>query len=182
MRATAIRSLSLMAEEGIRALGACPARASPPIPTIATARSDALYGAWLCGVVPRPGRHGAASQALPHARRHLRPAACRDAHRSCCRMRWPTTPPAAPEAMAADGARARRGRCRRRASSISPRRSARRRRCATSACPRAASTSAADLAVANPYWNPRPLERGAIRELIARAWAGEPPVATKAAA
>jgi maleylacetate reductase len=28
---------------------------------------------------------------------------------------------------------------------------------------------AADLAVANPYWNPHPLERGAIRELIAPA-------------
>ncbi len=35
---------------------------------------------------------------------------------------------------------------------------------------------AADLAMANPYWNPRPLERGAIRELIARAWAGEWPL------
>ena len=34
---------------------------------------------------------------------------------------------------------------------------------------------AADLAVTNPYWNPRPLERGAIRDLIAHAWAGEPP-------
>jgi maleylacetate reductase len=28
---------------------------------------------------------------------------------------------------------------------------------------------AADLAIANPYRNPRPLERGAIRELIAAA-------------
>jgi maleylacetate reductase len=35
---------------------------------------------------------------------------------------------------------------------------------------------AADLALANPYWNPRPLERGAIRDLIARAYAGEPPL------
>jgi maleylacetate reductase len=36
---------------------------------------------------------------------------------------------------------------------------------------------AADLTMANPYWNPRPLERRAIRELIAGAWAGErPPV------
>jgi alcohol dehydrogenase class IV len=36
--------------------------------------------------------------------------------------------------------------------------------------------SAADIAMQNPYWNPRPLERGAIRDLIARAWAGERPV------
>ena len=33
---------------------------------------------------------------------------------------------------------------------------------------------AADLAVKNPYWNPRPIERERIRELIRRAWAGEP--------
>jgi alcohol dehydrogenase class IV len=34
---------------------------------------------------------------------------------------------------------------------------------------------AADLAVEKPYWNPRPIERDAIRELLGRAWAGEPP-------
>lgn len=34
---------------------------------------------------------------------------------------------------------------------------------------------AADLAVQNPYWNPRPIERDAIRDLLGRAWAGEPP-------
>jgi alcohol dehydrogenase class IV len=32
---------------------------------------------------------------------------------------------------------------------------------------------AADIAVSNPYWNPRVVEKGAIRELIRRAWAGE---------
>lgn len=34
---------------------------------------------------------------------------------------------------------------------------------------------AADLAVQNPYWNPRPIERDAIRALLARAWAGARP-------
>jgi alcohol dehydrogenase class IV len=34
---------------------------------------------------------------------------------------------------------------------------------------------AADLAVKNPYWNPRVIERDAIRELIARAWRGDAP-------
>jgi alcohol dehydrogenase class IV len=34
---------------------------------------------------------------------------------------------------------------------------------------------AADLAVQKPYWNPRPVERDAIRQLLQRAWAGEPP-------
>lgn len=31
----------------------------------------------------------------------------------------------------------------------------------------------ADVAVRNPYWNPRPVEREGVRELIRRAWAGE---------
>lgn len=31
---------------------------------------------------------------------------------------------------------------------------------------------AAELAVLNPYWNPRPVERQAIRELLQRAWSG----------
>ncbi|CAO3437521.1 maleylacetate reductase [Azospirillum endophyticum] len=35
---------------------------------------------------------------------------------------------------------------------------------------------AADLAVQSPYWNPRPVERDAVRTLLARAWAGEPPI------
>lgn len=35
---------------------------------------------------------------------------------------------------------------------------------------------AVDLAVRNSYWNPRPLERGPLRTLLARAWAGEEPV------
>ncbi len=30
-------------------------------------------------------------------------------------------------------------------------------------------------AFANPYWNPRPLERDAVRALIARAWEGVEP-------
>ena len=33
---------------------------------------------------------------------------------------------------------------------------------------------AADLALKNKYWNPRELERESIREVIRRAWAGEP--------
>lgn len=36
---------------------------------------------------------------------------------------------------------------------------------------------AAEAATANPYWNPRPVERGAIEALLRRAWAGETPAA-----
>ncbi|KAG0645624.1 Maleylacetate reductase [Hyphodiscus hymeniophilus] len=32
---------------------------------------------------------------------------------------------------------------------------------------------AAEIAVSNPYWNPRPVEKGPITELLRRAWAGE---------
>lgn len=34
---------------------------------------------------------------------------------------------------------------------------------------------AADLAVKNPYWNPRPVERGAVRALLQAAWEGARP-------
>jgi maleylacetate reductase len=34
---------------------------------------------------------------------------------------------------------------------------------------------AADLAVANPYWNPQPIERAGIRALLQRAWEGVRP-------
>ncbi|KAJ6187298.1 hypothetical protein N7519_002206 [Penicillium mononematosum] len=36
---------------------------------------------------------------------------------------------------------------------------------------------AADIALANAYWNPRPIERAPIRELLRRVWAGEPALA-----
>jgi maleylacetate reductase len=41
--------------------------------------------------------------------------------------------------------------------------------------PESGIEKAAVLATQNPYWNPRDLEPQAIRELIRRAWAGEPP-------
>ena len=46
-----------------------------------TARRDALYWRLALRRLPRRRRHGAASQALPRARRRLRSAACGDAHR-----------------------------------------------------------------------------------------------------
>jgi alcohol dehydrogenase class IV len=33
---------------------------------------------------------------------------------------------------------------------------------------------AAEIAISNPYWNPRKIEKEPIRELIRRVWAGEP--------
>jgi maleylacetate reductase len=34
---------------------------------------------------------------------------------------------------------------------------------------------AADIALANPYWNPRPIERVAVRELLQAAFDGTRP-------
>jgi len=39
---------------------------------------------------------------------------------------------------------------------------------------------AADLALSNPYWNPRPLDRGGIRALLEDAWHGRHPRSTTA--
>jgi alcohol dehydrogenase class IV len=41
--------------------------------------------------------------------------------------------------------------------------------------PEAGIDRATDLAMATPYWNPRPLDRAAVRDLIAAAWSGAPP-------
>jgi alcohol dehydrogenase class IV len=35
---------------------------------------------------------------------------------------------------------------------------------------------AVELVMQDQYWNPRPLERVGIRALLARAWAGDPPL------
>jgi maleylacetate reductase len=34
---------------------------------------------------------------------------------------------------------------------------------------------AADIAVKNPYWNPRPVERDGVRALLQEAWCGSRP-------
>ena len=77
----ATRSSSLMAEEGVRALAEALPRIVADGPTTASARSDALYGAWLCGAAL-----GASTMALHHKLCHtlggtLQPAARRDPHR-----------------------------------------------------------------------------------------------------
>ncbi|MDX3071071.1 maleylacetate reductase [Streptomyces sp. MI02-7b] len=41
--------------------------------------------------------------------------------------------------------------------------------------PESGIASAADLIVRDGYWNPRPVDREAVRGLLRRAWAGEPP-------
>jgi alcohol dehydrogenase class IV len=165
--------VSLMAEEGIRAL----AHALPGViddPGNRSARSDALYGAWLCGAVlgtagmalhhklchtlggsfdlPHAETH---SVILPHAT-HYNAAAAPEAMDRLARALRVTGDPAG--ALFDLGAR------------LGAPSSLRALGLSESSLPRAA-----DLAAENPYWNPRPVERDAILALLRAAWSGERP-------
>ncbi|TPG52381.1 maleylacetate reductase [Roseomonas nepalensis] len=161
-----------LAEQGIAAL----ARALPRIvadPGDREARSDALFGAWACGVclgtVGMSLHHKlchtlGGSFDLPHAQTHtvvLPHAAAFNA-------------PAAPEAMAcvarALGAPEAATGLFDLAASLGAPLSLR-----ELGMPEDGLDRAADLATANPYWNPRPVERPAIRALLDDAWHGRRP-------
>lgn len=161
----------LMAMEGLRSLK----QALPGIverPQNLQARSDALYGAWLCGTVL--GGVGMAlhhklchtlggSFDLPHAETHaiLLPHSAAYNAEAAAEVLAPAASLfggelggglydfagslGAPLALEALGLR------------------------------ESELDEAADLAASNPYWNPRPIERDAIRELLQRAWSGARP-------
>ena len=163
---------SLMAEEGMRAL----ARSLPTIidnPENIEARSDALYGAWLCGTclnaVGMALHHKlchtlGGSFDLPHAETHTVVLPHATAYNA----------PGAPQAMA------------RIASAIGAKDAAiglyelsKRLGAPTSLAAIGMKADgidkAVDLAVKNPYWNPRPIDREGIRRLIDNAFHGRPP-------
>lgn len=163
---------SLMAEEGIKSL----AWALPQItddPRNREARTDALYGAWLCGTCL--GMVGMAlhhklchvlggSFGLPHAETHtivLPHAAAYNA-------------PAAPEAMeriaralgamdAAQGLFDLAGR-------LGAKRALR-----DIGMPADGIGPAVTEAMAAPYWNPHSVDEGGLHRLLTRAWNGDPP-------
>ena len=163
-----------MAEDAVRALGA----ALPQIaerPQDLAARSQALYGAWLCGVclnavsmglhhklchtlggafdLPHAATH---TVILPHALAYNLPYA-RTAAERLSRALGGQDPAQALDqlARALKAPRALRD----------------------LGMPEDGLDRAADLAVQNAYANPRPIERPAIRAMLQRAWAGEPPEA-----
>jgi alcohol dehydrogenase class IV len=167
--------MDLMAREGIAAI----ARALPLIrlqPDDIEARADALYGAWLCGSVL--GSVGMAlhhklchtlggSFNLPHAEVHtvVLPHAiafnAEAAPRAMDRIAQSLGTESAPAGLYAlardNGAPVALKDIGMRAEDLD---------------------RAADLAVSNPYWNPRPFglaERDAIRALLQRAFDGDPP-------
>ena len=164
--------ISLMAEEGIRALG----RALPWIvddPQDVDARSDALYGAWLCGEVL-----GAVGMALHHKLCHTLGGTFNLPHAETHTVILPHA--AAYNAAAAPMAMARIARALGVADAPSGLQDLVRRlggptSLAAIGMPQEGLDRAADLAAANPYWNPRPIARPAIRRLLDDAFFGRPP-------
>jgi len=162
--------VSLMAEEGIRAL----ARALPAIvatPAAIDARSSALYGAWLCGSCL-----GAAGMALHHKLCHTLGGMFDLPHAETHAILLPYATAyntaAAPDAMRriaeALGARDAATGLRELALQLPLPRALR-----DLGMPKDGVDRATNAALQSPYWNPQPIERDAVRALIARAWAGE---------
>jgi len=164
--------ISMMAEQAIAAMG----RALPAIvndPTNLDARSEALYGAWLCGVCL-----GSVGMALHHKLCHVIGGAFdlphADTHTVILPYAMAYNAKAAPDADAAV-ARALGGQDGTSALTALAARLGSPRSLKSLGMPESGIDRAADLAVQNPYWNPKPIERGAVRALIAAAWAGEAP-------
>ena len=164
--------VSLMAEEGVAAL----ARALPGIladPADRAARRDALYGAWLCGTCL-----GMVGMALHHKLCHTLGGSFNLPHAETHAIILPHA--VAYNAAAAPDAMMRLGRALGVADPAAGlfalgRRLGIQQSLRAIGMPEDGLDRAADLAVAKPYWNPRPVERDAIRRLLARAWAGEAP-------
>lgn len=163
---------SLMAKEGVRALAsALPAIAADP--ANAGARSDALYGAWLCGTCL-----GAVGMALHHKVCHTLGGTFGLPHAETHSIMLPHALaynlPAAPEAALAlsealgsdDAADALYDLGRAVGAPAALR---------DIGMPESGIDQAVELIFRNPYWNPRPLEIEPIRAMIRRAWAGERP-------
>jgi alcohol dehydrogenase class IV len=164
--------MSMMAEEGIRAL----ARGLPRVvksPQDLDARSDCLYGAWLCGAVL-----GAVGMALHHKLCHVLGGTWNLPHAETHTIVLPHAiaynAAAAPDAMtrvarALEAAHAAQGLYDLEQSLGAP------LALKDIGMPAAELDRAADLACASPYWNPRPIERAAIRKLLDDAYFGRRP-------
>ena len=165
--------VSLMAEEGIRAMAAAlPALSIDP--SDLDARGDALYGAWLCGAVL-----GAVSMGLHHKLCHTLGGSFNLPHAEVHTV-------VLPHALAYNAAHAPEA-MRRMARALGTESTAASlfdlaRRLGVPVAlkdigmPADGLDRAADLAVQIPYPNPRPLERAAIRALLQRAFDGERPL------
>ena len=163
---------ALMAEEGLRACAAALAPLGADLAD-ADARAQALYGAWLCGTML-----GAVTMGLHHKLCHTLGGSFNLPHAEVHAVVLPHAlaynASHAPEALArmaralhaTDAALALQQLAARHGAPTSLR---------ALGMPEHGLDRAADLAVANPYPNPRPLERGALRALLQRAWDGSLP-------
>ncbi|MBF8644020.1 maleylacetate reductase [Pseudomonas pudica] len=166
--------MALLAEEGIRAL-AQGLRRIVDAPTDVSARGDCLYGAWLCGTVL--GNVGMAlhhklchtlggSFNLPHAPTHTVVLPHAIAYNS------EAAPDAAARivrALGASGVTAGQALYDLAASLGAP------LALKDIGLEEADLDVATDIALSNPYWNPRPIEREAIRGLLQNAYEGNRP-------
>jgi alcohol dehydrogenase class IV len=164
--------ISLMAEEGIRAIAAALAPLQRD-PRDLDARSDALYGAWLCGTVL-----GAITMGLHHKLCHTLGGSFNLPHAEVHTVVLPHAlaynASAASAAMArvaralgvADAAQGLHALARSLGAPVS---------LAAIGMPGDGLDRAADLAVQTPYPNPRPLDRAALRSLLRRAFDGAAP-------
>ncbi len=171
--------VSMIAEEGIRALAASLPDAIDPAVT-GDARRAALglaqYGAWLAGTALN-----GVSMAIHHKLCHTLGGSFDLGHAQTHAVVLPFATAynreAAPQAMA----RIRRalGRFDDGDAATGLQGLARALRAPTSlreiGMPAGGLDRAADLAVQNPYWNPRPIERDAIRSMLGDAWHGRVP-------
>lgn len=166
--------MSLLAEEGIRAM-AEGLRNVVKNPDDIDARSDCLYGAWLCGSVL--GNVGMAlhhklchtlggSFNLPHAQTHTVILPHAIAYNS------PSTPEASRRILRAlrDHGGSAGGALYDLAASLEAPLTLKELGLTEPDLDRAT-----DIALSNPYWNPRPIERKAIRELLQNAYEGNRP-------
>lgn len=167
--------LSALAEKGIAAV----ARAIPQIvahPTHVEARSDALFGAWLCGTCL-----GTVGMALHHKLAHVLGGRFDLPHAALHTALLPHTlaynAAAAPDAMRAitqaigaeDAPQGLYELARSSGATMALR---------DLGMPEDGISAAAHMTMNNPYWNPRPLEVDAIIHLLADAWAGKAPPQT----
>jgi len=164
--------ISMMAQEGIEAL----ARALPLIvktPNDKSARADALYGAWLCGVCL-----GAVGMALHHKLCHTLGGSFNLPHAETHTVILPHA--VAYNTVAAPDTMAQVARALGSTTAAVGLFELARSLCAPASLkeigmPESGIDRAAELATASPYWNPRPIDRSGIHLLIEDAFYGRPP-------
>jgi alcohol dehydrogenase class IV len=164
--------MDLMAEEGIRAIATALPVLRSDLQNL-EARTQALYGAWLCGTVL-----GNVGMALHHKLCHTLGGSFNLPHAEVHTVILPHA--IAYNAAAIEPALARLNRALQSTDAAAALYDLARQNGAPISLQALGMAAhdldrAADLAMANPYWNPQPIDRNAIRELLQQAWDGTRP-------